>query len=133
MQESAPASHSADQRLDALLGNLLRYGVLISAGVVLVGGILYLLQDGMEVVPKDKYKDFVGQPVFLESLGGIFNRAARGDSEGIIMLGIVLLIGTPIARVVFSVFAFEVQRDYLYVVVTLIVLVILLYSLLFSG
>jgi uncharacterized membrane protein len=34
---------------------------------------------------------------------------------------------------VFSVFAFGFQRDYLYVVVTLIVLVILLYSLLFSG
>jgi uncharacterized membrane protein len=131
MQESAPASHSADQRLDTLLGNLLRYGVLISASVVLVGGMVYLLLNGTKPVPN--YKDFVGQPVFLESLGGIFNLAVQGNSRGIIMVGIILLIGTPIARVVFSVFAFAVQRDYLYVVVTLIVLVILLYSLLFSG
>ena len=51
------------------------------------------------------------------------------SSGGIIQAGLLLLIATPVARVVFSVFAFALQRDRTYVFVTLIVLGILLYSL----
>jgi len=49
--------------------------------------------------------------------------------RGIIQLGLLLLIATPVARVAFSIAAFAMQRDRLYVVVTLMVLAILLYSL----
>ena len=53
--------------------------------------------------------------------------AFRG--RGLIQFGLLLLIATPVARVAFSVAAFAIQRDRLYVVVTLIVLAILTYSL----
>jgi uncharacterized membrane protein len=43
-------------------------------------------------------------------------------------LGLLLLIATPVARVAFSVFAFALQRDRLYVVVTLAVLGVLAFS-----
>ena len=49
--------------------------------------------------------------------------------RGIIQLGLLLLIATPVARVVFSVIGFVRQRDFVYVVLTLIVLAVLLYSL----
>nr|MBN2278700.1 DUF1634 domain-containing protein [candidate division Zixibacteria bacterium] len=49
--------------------------------------------------------------------------------NGIIQLGLLFLIATPIARVFFSVFAFFRKRDYLYTLITLIVLIILLFSL----
>jgi uncharacterized membrane protein len=49
--------------------------------------------------------------------------------RGIIQLGLLLLIATPIARVALSVVAFAIQRDRLYVVATLIVLAVLMYSL----
>jgi uncharacterized membrane protein len=52
-----------------------------------------------------------------------------GQGRGIIQLGLLFLIATPVARVVFSIFAFSVQRDRLYVVVTLTVLAILMFSL----
>jgi uncharacterized membrane protein len=39
------------------------------------------------------------------------------------------LIATPIARVMFSVYAFARQRDWLYVCFTLVVLALLVYSL----
>jgi uncharacterized membrane protein len=45
-------------------------------------------------------------------------------------LGLLVLIATPITRVAFSVFAFFYERDWKYVVFTLIVLGLLLYSLL---
>jgi len=46
-----------------------------------------------------------------------------------INLKLLFLIATPVARVAFSIFAFAVQRDWLYVVVTLIVLAVLIFSL----
>jgi uncharacterized membrane protein len=52
-----------------------------------------------------------------------------GETTGILQLGLLLLIATPIARVVFSVFAFALEGDRMYVTFTLIVLSVLLYSL----
>ena len=62
-------------------------------------------------------------------MGSIVRDAGRLHSRGIIQLGILLLIATPIARVAFAVFAFAAERDKMYVVFTLIVLTILMYSL----
>lgn len=53
-----------------------------------------------------------------------------GRGRGLIQLGLLILIATPVARVVFSVFAFAQQKDRLSVGVTLLVLAILRYSLL---
>lgn len=50
-------------------------------------------------------------------------------SRGIIQLGLLLLLATPVARVAFSIYAFAHQRDLTYVFITSIVLAILLYSL----
>ncbi len=49
-----------------------------------------------------------------------------------IQLGILLLIATPVVRVVFCVVGFARQRDRLYVAVRTLVLAILIYSLM-SG
>jgi uncharacterized membrane protein len=62
-------------------------------------------------------------------MSGIVRDALTLRGRGIIQLGLLLLIATPVARVAFSVAAFAFQRDRLYVVVTLVVLAILLYSL----
>ena len=55
------------------------------------------------------------------------------NSLGIIQLGLLVLIATPIVRVILSVVAFVLERDLLYVVVTSIVLGVLLYSFLARG
>jgi uncharacterized membrane protein len=61
-------------------------------------------------------------------VSGIVADAFRLHSPAIIQLGILLLIGTPIARVLFSLVAFALQRDVIYVVVTLLVLAVLVYG-----
>ena len=117
-----------DERVELIIANLLRIGVIVSALVVLAGGILYLIEEGRAPVPN--YHEFhEGQ---FRTFGAILQDALALRSEGVIELGLLLLIATPVARVVFSVFAFARQRDYTYVLVTLIVLAVLLYSL-FSG
>ena len=52
--------------------------------------------------------------------------------RGLIQLGVLLLIATPVARVVFSAWAFARQRDWTYVLVTLFVLAVLLFGLFYG-
>lgn len=120
----------SDAQVEVVIGNLLRIGVMLSAIVVLIGGVIYLAHYG-NTTPD--HRVFHGEPAALESPIGVVRKVGTGSGEAIIQLGLLLLIATPIARVAFSVFAFAVQRDGLYVFVTLIVLSMLLFSLTAGG
>jgi uncharacterized membrane protein len=115
-----------DQRIEAIIGDLLRAGVIFSGAIVLIGGVVFLIHRG-NTTPI--YGVFHGEPSDLRRISGIVRYALAGRGRGIIQLGLLLLIATPVARVVFSIFAFAVQRDWLYVAVTLIVLAVLMFSL----
>ena len=119
-------SRWTDQKTERIIGELLRIGVLLSAAVVLLGGMLYLIQQGR--APAD-FATFIGEPKGLRSLPGIVSAAAAFDSRGMIQTGLLILVATPVARVVLAVFAFALQRDARYVFITLIVLAVLLFSL----
>ena len=116
----------SERQVERILGNLLRGGVILSAGVVLMGGMLYLIHYG---AASPDYGAFRGEPRDLRGLSGIVTDALSLRRRGIIQLGIVLLIATPVARVAFSVLALARQRDRTYIVVTLIVFAILIFSL----
>jgi uncharacterized membrane protein len=119
-----------DKQMDRIISVLLRSGVLISALVVLVGGILYLDRYGTAM---PEYGVFHGEPADLRNVAGIVKDVLSFDSQGMIQFGLLLLVATPVARVAFSILAFALQRDLTYVVVTLIVLGVLLYSLTGAG
>jgi uncharacterized membrane protein len=119
-------SPRTDQHMDELMGLLLRSGVILAACIVLVGGMIYLARFPR---PSD-YRAFQSEPENLRTIPGIFGDAFALHGRGLIQLGLLVLIATPISRVAFSVFAFYSQRDWKYVFFTVIVLGILLYSLL---
>ena len=123
------AEHESDARTEVLLGNLLRGGVILATTVIFLGGVIYLVRHGGE--PPD-YRAFHGEPSDLRSVGGIVMRTLALRGRGIIQLGLLLLIATPVVRVLCSVAAFALQRDATYTVVTLVVLTFLLTSL-FGG
>jgi len=114
------------EQVEQILGNLLRTGVLAAALVVAVGGAMYLAQYG--AAPAGHHV-FHGEEENLRNPLGILLDALAFRSRGVIQLGLLLLVATPVARVIFSVFAFARQRDFTYVVLTLCVLTVLLYSL----
>jgi uncharacterized membrane protein len=122
-----PAARWNDQRVETLLGTLLQTGVMISGLVVLAGGILYMLRYGRAPV---HYENFDPEPARLHSIVDVGGLALHGDARAIIQLGLLILIATPVARVLFSMIAFGLEKDRLYVVLTLIVFVILVLSLL---
>jgi uncharacterized membrane protein len=117
----------SDQRVEEIIGDLLRAGVIIAASVVSLGGIVYLARHGAET---PNYRVFLGEPADLRGVSGIIADARSFSGRGIIQLGLLLLVATPVARVIFSVAAFALQSDWTYVVITLIVLAALGYSLL---
>lgn len=118
-----------DEGIENVMGNLLRAGVLVAAFVVSVGGIIYLVRHGREPVD---YRIYRGEPAELREVRGILRETVALRGRAIIQLGLLLLIATPVARVAFSIVAFEKEKDRAYVVFTLIVFAILLYSLLGS-
>jgi uncharacterized membrane protein len=116
-----------EYEIEQCIGNLLRGGVLLAATVVLLGGSLYLAHHGAAL---PRYGSFRGEPEALRHIPGILADAAALRGRGVIQLGLLLLIATPVARVVCAMGAFALQRDWLYVGVTVIVLSVLVYSLL---
>ncbi len=119
-----------DRAMESAIGRMLRIGVAISAGTVLIGGLIYLSSAGTAV--PDRHH-FTREKVVFESFAGILRGVGSLNAASIIQLGLLLLIATPVIRVVFCVVGFARQRDCLYVTVSAIVLLILLYSLFQYG
>jgi len=115
-----------DRRLEIIVGQLLRAGVLLAAATVLAGGALYLARHHADRVD---YHTFAAGAEEMRTYPGIVQAAAHGQATAIIQVGLLLLILTPVARVAVALAGFLLERDRLYAVVSLIVLVILACSL----
>ena len=115
----------SDYDIESVMGRLLITGVIISGSLILFGGVYYLIQKGFTI---PQYKTFIGEPSHLRSVKQIIAGVAHFDSLSIIQLGLLLLIATPISRVIFSVIGFLFEKDYMYVAISLIVLIIIAYS-----
>ena len=111
-----------DKEMETEIGLMLRIGVSVSAAVVFLGGVLYLMRQELP-----DYAHFRADR--LTTVASVFHGIARFDASSVIQLGILLLIATPVVRVVFCVVGFARQRDRLYVAVSALVLAILIYSL----
>jgi uncharacterized membrane protein len=119
-----------DQRIEVIVGNLLRIGVTLAAAVVSIGALIYLVRHGFSPVD---YRSFRGEPADRRHVTGILHYTLGLRARGIMQLGLLLLIATPVARVAFSIFGFAKEKDRLYVGFTIIVFLILLYSLIGSA
>lgn len=117
---------STEQWIEQIVGNLLRLGVMLAATIVLIGGSLYLVRYGATL---PQYSGFQGEPSDLRSISGIVADALSLRSRGLIQLGVLLLMATPVARVAFLTLAFTHQRDHLYAIMAFVVLALLVYSL----
>lgn len=113
-----------------IVGNLLRYGVWISLSVAFIGGIVYLLHHGNDIENYSAFKE--NDRNIFEVIAAVYNGVIKGGGESIIFFGIVLLFLTPVFRVLLSLFSFLIEKDYLYVVITTIVIAIIIMSISFG-
>ena len=112
-----------DTDMEKVIGYLLRYGVITASLVVLAGGIVYLFRHGHQL---PAYREFHGEPDKMRNLRLMWEAVMRGEGRPLIQLGLLILIATPIARIAFSIFGYLLEKDYLYTVLTVIVLLAIL-------
>jgi|SRR5277367_3748931 len=111
--------------IERVIAALLWTGVISSAVVVLFAGAWFLTLHGAE---KPQYARFMSEPSDLLSPRETLREAEHFDSLAVMMTGLLILIATPILRVAFAVFAFGVQKDWVYVGMASFVLLVLLYG-----
>jgi uncharacterized membrane protein len=116
----------SDEEVELRVGALLQAGVLAASVLVALGGVVYLIKYGATA---PHHETFTGEPDDLKSIGGIVKAAASLRGRGVIQLGLLVLLATPVARVAFSLYTFIRQRDRTYVLMTAFVLLLLLGSL----
>ncbi len=115
----------SDADVAMLVARLLRIGVFSASIIALIGGVIYLLHFGSA---RPEYHVFNGAPEQYRHLQGIFTGLLSFDGMSIIQLGIVILLATPILRIFFSAIGFAVEKDYLYVFITLLVFSVILFG-----
>ena len=117
------------RRVELLISNLLRLGVIVSLLLICTGTVLSFAH----------HPDYVSSPQSLHHLtepGAAFPHTQQqivsgvlaGRGQAIVMLGLVVLIATPVLRVAISVLAFIYQRDTVFTLITLTVLGLLILS-----
>ena len=133
IHKHAPTAEQ-DQRLEVAIGMLLRIGVIAAAVLVAIGGVLALRHPEAPVpdyrvfhAPGDRSAIATGTAI--RSISAVFSQLRSGSGSSIIALGLLVLIATPIARVIFAIIGFARERDMLYTVISLVVLAILAFSL----
>lgn len=119
------SSAKHESNLDFVLSWVLRIGLGIAFIIVFIGGSLFLWQHANDHID---YKVFNGQFISLKGIKESFESAVYDHYLGFIQLGILLLIATPIVRVIFCMVIFAIERDMLYVSLSGVVLIILLFS-----
>ena len=130
MKKILSKAFTADQDIEKLIGYLLRYGVITASLIVFIGGIIYLRQYQHSSIPA--YHTFVGEQAGFTTISQIMSGVCSFNAKGIIQLGVLVLIATPILRIFFSLIGFILEKDRLYILITFVVLSVMMFSI-FGG
>lgn len=115
--------------VDTAISRLLRAGVLVSMGVVVLGLVITFAHHPRYISSRTDLSELTSaDATYAHDMGEVLQLIREGRGQGIVMLGLLLLIATPVARVAFSIVAFVIERDHLYVTITVLVLTLLLTS-----
>ena len=111
--------------MQLIIGWILRGGVAVSMAVVVIGGIVFICRHGHSI---PDFHAFKGTPEFINTPEGVLMGVLHFRGQAIIQLGIGLLIATPILRVVFAAIGFMLEKDRLYTLISIIVLLVIISS-----
>lgn len=123
--EEPPLVH----RVELAISYLLRTGVFLSIGLVILGSCLTYVHHPDYATQSLPLKDvpLVARD-FPHTLGATMTSISHGRGQGFILLGLLVLLITPVLRVAVSIVAFVIQGDRIFALITCIVLTILILS-----
>ncbi len=112
------------RKTELIISGVLRGGVLLSVAIILsgIGWFFYLTSIGA-----------LAHPSFPDTLPAVWHGLLALDPPSIIVVGLLVLLATPVMRVAVSIIAFALEEDRTYVTITTLVLAILLFSIFGIG
>lgn len=116
------------RQMDILISYVLRTGLWLSVIIVSIGGALYLVQNGSELI---HYHTLEHEPEVTVLM--ILYELRTLTAEGIISLGLFILVLTQVARVILTVIIFIAERDTIFALISLWILTALIYSIFWRG
>ncbi len=120
--------------MNTAIAILLRGGVLLSIAIVIAGLAFTFIHHPQYVTSKTELGQLTSPTaVYPHTIREVIAQTAAGHGQAMVMLGLLLLIATPIARVAFSVAGFIKEGDRVYVAITVLVLALLIVSLFFGA
>jgi uncharacterized membrane protein len=131
--DPAPPSIDRSRQVELMISNLLRVGVVLSLVIVLFGTVVSFVHNP-EYLSKPSLERVAGTNAqFPHTLADVLDGLRRFRGKAIVMLGLLVLIATPVLRVAVSIVGFAYERDRRYVVITSIVLALLIVSFFIGG
>lgn len=118
------------KQTEMLIGSMLRVGLWLSVLIVLIGGTLYLIQNGNELI---HYSAFQEEPPHVHTMAGILHSALTFSAVGIIEFGLLVLVLTQVIRVAMTVWLFAQEHDAVFTWISLSILAVLIYSIFWRG
>jgi uncharacterized membrane protein len=126
--EATPSGHSnADTAIELALGHVLRFGVILAVLITVAGAALLLIRNGHA-----SGRRLLAAEAGQRSPMQIFSQAAHGDGSAIILIGLLVLLATPVFRVASMIMAFARERDWIYAAVSAAVLCVLIFGIVFA-
>lgn len=120
-------NNSEKTDLRGLIATTLRVGVSVACLIALVGGVMYLTLHGGEPMPDYTHFSYdEAHPACYTTLGGILGGIGEWNARSVIQMGVIALLLTPILRVLLSLVDFLRERDWLYAVISAIVLAVII-------
>lgn len=122
-------SQESKKDIQQLVGNTLRTGVWLSFAITLSGLLLFLFQNSTQIFSTGILP---AEPVRF-SLKEMARGLIHGDALSIVTLGVLMMLITPVLRVVFALYGYWLERNKLYMFISIVVLSIIAGSLLIGA
>ncbi len=117
------------RQVELFISNLLRIGVITSLAVVVIGTVVTFAHHPENLSSQASLRQLTAHDaIFPHTLPAAAWAIRQGQGRGIVILGLLLLVATPVLRVAASIVGFIYEKDMLFVVITSIVLALLLLS-----
>ncbi len=130
--QEAEATSRLPHRVEIIVSDVLRWGVAASLVLLVIGTLLCFLgsvdygsgggsaADLQRLIRPDANLAF--------NFHWFFHGLVHLQGPAIVVAGLLMLIATPVARVLISIFAFVIDRDWPFVAITTVVFILLVLS-----
>ena len=124
-----PDSDARVRRVELLISNLLRTGVITSISLVVIGTVLMFIRHPEFLSSPDELQALTqAKPHVAHSVRDIIVGVLGIHGQALISVGLLVLIATPVMRVAVSIVAFIYQGDRVFTMITSVVLILLFLS-----